>query len=139
MVFLGVVGAASIAASKFWPKGILYGEKESWAQEAKEGVKHALGKGKSDDREARRRSRSIGASERDGRRRRPHRLEVRNEVVAAKPDGRATYVDTGWVPRSSEDDTDRSRRRHADFRDGKRFGAESYGSGGFRGSSYADR
>ena len=38
MVFLGVVGAASIAASKFWPKGILYGEKESWAREAKEGL-----------------------------------------------------------------------------------------------------
>ncbi|KAI1105692.1 hypothetical protein F4804DRAFT_331115 [Jackrogersella minutella] len=41
LVFLGVVGAASVAAAKYWPKGILYGKKESWAQEAKEAKEEA--------------------------------------------------------------------------------------------------
>ncbi|KAH9899067.1 hypothetical protein F4778DRAFT_742027 [Xylariomycetidae sp. FL2044] len=33
LVFLGAVGAASIVANKYWPKGITYGEKEDWARE----------------------------------------------------------------------------------------------------------
>ncbi|KAI2636221.1 hypothetical protein GGS26DRAFT_484463 [Hypomontagnella submonticulosa] len=134
MVFLGVVGAATIAASKFWPKGILYGEKESWAQEAKQEIKHAMGGGKSDDRASQRRARSVGPSERDSRSRRPHKLQVRDEVVVMRPDGHATYMDTGWVPRSSGDGTDRNRRRHLGCRDSRRFDAESYGSGGLRDS-----
>ncbi|KAI5920468.1 hypothetical protein F4810DRAFT_723303 [Camillea tinctor] len=31
LAFLGAIGAASIIANKYWPKGALYGEKEEWA------------------------------------------------------------------------------------------------------------
>lgn len=33
LAFLGAVGAATYVASKYWPKGILYGEKEEWEKE----------------------------------------------------------------------------------------------------------
>ncbi|KAI2612329.1 uncharacterized protein GGS25DRAFT_474891 [Hypoxylon fragiforme] len=110
LVILGAIGAASLAASKLWPKGILYGEKESWAHEAKEEVKHALHRGGSDDSERRRRTRSTGHADHDTRRRRSQRVEIRDEVVAIKPDGRQRYVDTGWV-RSPDGSRDYHSRR----------------------------
>ncbi|KAI0844555.1 hypothetical protein F5Y00DRAFT_248442 [Daldinia vernicosa] len=73
LVFLGAIGAASLAASKLWPKGILYGEKESWAQEAKKEVKHALGRDKPDSRENRRRTRSVSHGGGGSRRQQPPR------------------------------------------------------------------
>ncbi|KAI0097164.1 hypothetical protein F4814DRAFT_434580 [Daldinia grandis] len=79
LVFLGAVGAASLFASKLWPKGILYGEKESWAQEAKEEVKHALGRDKPDNRENRRRTRSASHGGGGSRRHQPPRVEIRDE------------------------------------------------------------
>ncbi|KAI1268429.1 hypothetical protein F5Y18DRAFT_229178 [Xylariaceae sp. FL1019] len=36
LVFLGAVGAATLAAHKFWPKGVLYGDKEEEEEEKKE-------------------------------------------------------------------------------------------------------
>lgn len=91
LVFLGAVGAASLAASKLWPKGILYGEKESWAQEAKEEVKHALGGNKPDNKENWRRTRSVGHSSGGSRRQQPPRVEIRDEIVAERPGHRSMY------------------------------------------------
>ncbi|KAI1639182.1 hypothetical protein F4809DRAFT_175244 [Biscogniauxia mediterranea] len=34
LAFLGAIGAASLIANKYWPKGVLYGEKEEWAAPA---------------------------------------------------------------------------------------------------------
>ncbi|KAI0597537.1 hypothetical protein F4775DRAFT_247862 [Biscogniauxia sp. FL1348] len=31
LAFLGAIGAASLIANKYWPKGVLYGEKEEWS------------------------------------------------------------------------------------------------------------
>ncbi|KAI1642476.1 uncharacterized protein F4817DRAFT_320743 [Daldinia loculata] len=91
LVFLGAVGAASLAASKLWPKGILYGEKESWAQEAKEEVKHALGGNKPDNKENRRRTRSVGHGSGGSRRQQLPRVEMRDEIVAERPGHRSMY------------------------------------------------
>lgn len=33
LVMLGVIGAASLAAHKFWPKGVTYGDKDDWELE----------------------------------------------------------------------------------------------------------
>ncbi|KAI5860565.1 hypothetical protein GGS23DRAFT_580635 [Durotheca rogersii] len=61
LLFLGAVGAASLVANKFWPKGIIYGEKESWASEAKAKTKDMLhGHRKADVREYRERPRDAG-------------------------------------------------------------------------------
>lgn len=38
LAFLGAVGAATYVASKYWPKGIIYGDKEEWEKE--DGAKH---------------------------------------------------------------------------------------------------
>ncbi|KAI1759389.1 hypothetical protein GGR53DRAFT_149411 [Hypoxylon sp. FL1150] len=105
LVFLGAIGAASLAASKFWPKGILYGDKESWAHEAKEHVKHAVGKKGSSHRNHERR-RSAEYDDRDTRHHR--RAVVRDEVVVTRPDGRRTYVDSGWNRHSYDDGSRRS-------------------------------
>lgn len=35
LVMLGAIGAATLAAHKFWPKGITYGDKEDWEHEDK--------------------------------------------------------------------------------------------------------
>ncbi|KAI1396137.1 hypothetical protein F4819DRAFT_151231 [Hypoxylon fuscum] len=113
LVFLGAIGAASYAASKYWPKGILYGDKESWAHEVKEGVKHAVGHGdgRSEHRQHRR-HRSVGYDDPDTRRRRQARVEVRDEFVATKPDGRKMYVDAGWDRHSGEERNYYDRRRN---------------------------
>lgn len=42
LVFLGAVGAATLAAHKFWPKGVTYGEKEEWECEQKRKVRRAV-------------------------------------------------------------------------------------------------
>ncbi|OIW22793.1 hypothetical protein CONLIGDRAFT_687208 [Coniochaeta ligniaria NRRL 30616] len=42
LVFLGAVGAATLAAHKFWPKGITYGEKEEWECERKKEARRAV-------------------------------------------------------------------------------------------------
>jgi hypothetical protein len=53
LVFLGAVGAATLAAHKFWPKGITYGEKEEWeCVEEKKKVRKAK-RDAEDDRAAR--------------------------------------------------------------------------------------
>lgn len=48
LVMLGAIGAASIAAHKFWPKGITYGDKDDWetAAEKKEEEEKKKLKGK---------------------------------------------------------------------------------------------
>lgn len=43
---LGAIGAASLAAHKFWPKGITYGDKEEWEMEKEEERKKQKGKEK---------------------------------------------------------------------------------------------
>ncbi|CAN8096376.1 unnamed protein product [Discula destructiva] len=39
LVMLGAIGAASLAAHKFWPKGITYGNKDDWEGKEKEAEK----------------------------------------------------------------------------------------------------
>ncbi|KAI1654588.1 hypothetical protein F4813DRAFT_205206 [Daldinia decipiens] len=114
LVFLGAVGAASLAASRFWPKGILYGEKESWAQEAKEEVKHALGGNKPDNIENRRRTRSASHGSGGSRRRQPPRVEIRDEIVAARPGDHSMYANTGRTRQYDDADGDRGRRYRSD-------------------------
>lgn len=48
LVMLGAIGAASLAAHKFWPKGITYGDKDDWetASEKKEDEEKKKLKGK---------------------------------------------------------------------------------------------
>ncbi|KAI1134824.1 hypothetical protein F5Y05DRAFT_191768 [Hypoxylon sp. FL0543] len=123
LAFLGVVGAASIAASKYWPKGILYGDKESWAHEAKEEVKHIVNGNGSNNSEDRRKPRGPRRENRDSRRRPPPRVDIRDEVLVRRPDGRCThaYVDTGWLRCSEDGGSDRGRRRVIDRRDGRRL------------------
>ncbi|KAI1477266.1 hypothetical protein F4774DRAFT_411984 [Daldinia eschscholtzii] len=111
LVFLGAVGAASFAASKLWPKGILYGEKESWAQEAKKEVKHAMGKDKPSNRENRGRPQSTGRGNVDQRRQRPPIIETQDGIIITRPGRRSMYVDTGRIRQFHEaDDNDRGRR-----------------------------
>ncbi|KAI0880741.1 uncharacterized protein GGS22DRAFT_174107 [Annulohypoxylon maeteangense] len=136
LVFLGVIGAASIAASRYWPKGVLYGEKETWthdAKEAKEEVKHIM-KG---DRSHRRRPRDIGHGDQDAfRRRRPPHVTVRDEPVAPGPADRNIYVGPAPSPaRKSEDDRrNRSRQRVLDPQERRRFSDEPLRSQEFKGS-----
>ncbi|KAI1373060.1 hypothetical protein F4677DRAFT_236397 [Hypoxylon crocopeplum] len=140
LVFLGAIGAASLAASKLWPKGILYGEKESWAQKAKEEVKHVVRGDGSDDREHRRRPRSIGNSDGGTRQRRPPRVDIRDEIVVAKPSGRVVYVDSGWNRHIENGQGYRGRQHVVDPRDRRPdFDDDPYGPRGSRGSSYVDR
>lgn len=35
LVMLGAIGAAAVAAHKFWPKGVTYGDKDDWEMEKK--------------------------------------------------------------------------------------------------------
>ncbi|OTA99358.1 hypothetical protein M426DRAFT_27603 [Hypoxylon sp. CI-4A] len=124
LAFLGVVGAVSIAASKYWPKGILYGEKESWAREAKEAkeeVKHAIGGHRSDDRKSRTRPPSARHHHPSTRRRPPVQTEIRDEMFVRKPDGRTMYVDTGFVPRVDDDRSPQGREQSSDTKDSKSF------------------
>ncbi|KAH9986477.1 hypothetical protein F4779DRAFT_305043 [Xylariaceae sp. FL0662B] len=100
LVFLGAYGAASLVANKFWPKGTLYGEKESWAHEAKDKVKHAVRGHPKDDSDHRRR-RPQSACGNDQRRgsnlyrksghRRPPTIEMGGEVFAPRAAYRRTY------------------------------------------------
>ncbi|KAI6087275.1 hypothetical protein F4821DRAFT_116847 [Hypoxylon rubiginosum] len=141
LVFLGAIGAASLAASKFWPKGILYGDKESWAHEAKEHVKHAVGKDGSSHRSHRRR-RSDGHDDHDTRHRR--RAVIRDEVVVTRPDGKRMYVDTGWNRHSYDDESRRSSRSSEhifDARGRERGDSQDdyYEPREARGRSHADR
>ncbi|KAI1503351.1 hypothetical protein F5X99DRAFT_112756 [Biscogniauxia marginata] len=39
LAFLGAIGAASVLANKYWPKGMLYGEKEEWAKKGERQIK----------------------------------------------------------------------------------------------------
>ncbi|KAI2602546.1 hypothetical protein GGR54DRAFT_623661 [Hypoxylon sp. NC1633] len=142
LVFLGVIGATSLTVSKLWPKGILYGEKESWAQEAKEEAKRVMRKGRSDDTERhRRRPRSIGHDGQDAPRGRPPRAEARDDTVTTKPDGRRKYVDTRWYRHPNDGGSYRGRQRLADPQDSRKrdFDDDSYGSRRVRGSLYVDR
>ncbi|KAI1338268.1 hypothetical protein F5Y15DRAFT_417317 [Xylariaceae sp. FL0016] len=43
LAFLGVVGAASVVAHKYWPKGVLYGDKEEIATEKKKNSRRLEG------------------------------------------------------------------------------------------------
>ncbi|KAI1393130.1 uncharacterized protein F4822DRAFT_1146 [Hypoxylon trugodes] len=138
LVFLGVVGAASLAASKYWPKGILYGEKESWAQEAKEEVKHVMHGDKHRDRESRGRPRSAGHGDREMRHRRQPRVEIRDEVIVRRPDGRSMYLDTGWTEQPYDGRRERDRRRIVDTRDSRRSSDEPYYRREHRGLSQFD-
>ncbi|KAI0834537.1 hypothetical protein F5Y06DRAFT_157045 [Hypoxylon sp. FL0890] len=123
LIFLGVVGAASVAASKYWPKGILYSDKESWAQAAKEEVKHIVrGDGSDNSEEHRRRPRGTHHDDHDIRHRPPSRVDIRDEIVVVRrPDGRIIYVDIGWVRSLDEGDSDRGRRRTINRPDARRF------------------
>ncbi|KAI1409451.1 hypothetical protein F5Y13DRAFT_90365 [Hypoxylon sp. FL1857] len=121
LIFLGVVGAASVAATKYWPKGILYGEKESWAQEAKEEVKNIIrGDGSDNSEKKSRRSRGTYHDDQDTSRLPPPRVDVRDEVVVRRPDGRSMYVDTGWIRRLDDGGSDRGGRRIIDRRGDRR-------------------
>ncbi|KAI1073431.1 hypothetical protein F5B20DRAFT_516036 [Whalleya microplaca] len=100
LVFLGAVGAVSLVAHKFWPKGTLYGEKESWAHEAKDKVKRAVHRDPKDDRDYRRsRPRSAYGDDRrrkpdlyleNAHKRRP-RVDVEEEEFGARPAYRRTH------------------------------------------------
>ncbi|KAI0105627.1 hypothetical protein F4776DRAFT_668592 [Hypoxylon sp. NC0597] len=129
LIFLGVVGAASVAASKYWPKGIIYGEKESWAQEVKKEVKNIVrGDGSSSSVEQRSRSREARHNNPNTRRGLPPRVDIRDEVVVRRPDGRSMYVNTGWFRCPDDGGSDRGRRRIIDRRGGRRFGESPYGT-----------
>ncbi|KAI1773602.1 hypothetical protein F4818DRAFT_95380 [Hypoxylon cercidicola] len=128
LVFLGAIGAASLAASKFWPKGVLYGDKESWAHEAKEQVKHAVGADGSGD-GRRRKHRSAGHGDRDMKHRR--RAVVRDEVVVTRPDGRRMYMDAGWDRHSYDNESRRSSERIS--------GAREHGRHDFQPNPYEPR
>ncbi|KAI1444994.1 hypothetical protein F5Y02DRAFT_142812 [Annulohypoxylon stygium] len=129
LVFLGVIGAASIAASRYWPKGVLYGEKETWAREAKE-VKHIM-KG---DRNYRRRSHDIGHGDPEAFRHRRHsHVSMRDEPVAPGPSDRNMYA--GPSPTRSDDDgSSQSGRRVVDPREKRRFNDEPLRSREFKSS-----
>ncbi|KAI1465132.1 uncharacterized protein F4812DRAFT_133514 [Daldinia caldariorum] len=111
LVFLGAIGAASLAASKLWPKGILYGEKESWAQEAKKKVKHAMGEDEPNHRQDWRRTQSAGRAYADQRRQRPPITETEDGIMITRPGHRSMYVDTGRIRQYHEADNDRGRQR----------------------------
>ncbi|KAI1456658.1 hypothetical protein F4805DRAFT_431191 [Annulohypoxylon moriforme] len=135
LVFLGVIGAASIAASRYWPKGVLYGEKETWTQEAKEAkheVKHIM-KG---DRSYRRRSHDVGHGDHDAyRRRRPSHVSMRDEPVAPGPTNRNTYAAPLPAQVSDDDGGIPSRKRIIDPRERRRFSDEPLRSPEFRPAS----
>ncbi|KAI4868395.1 hypothetical protein F4820DRAFT_123416 [Hypoxylon rubiginosum] len=138
LVFLGAIGAASLAASKFWPKGILYGDKEAWAHEAKEHLKHAVGKnGSGDGRQ--RKHQSVSHGNQDAKHRR--RAIVRDEVVVTRPDGRRMYIDSGWDRHSYDDGSRRSSEPIFGARGHGRIDSQtdSYESREVRGRSYAER
>ncbi|KAI1799158.1 hypothetical protein F4811DRAFT_545305 [Daldinia bambusicola] len=111
LVFLGAIGAASLAASKLWPKGILYGEKESWAQEAKKEVKHAMGEDQPNHGQNYRRTQSAGRGYADQRRQRPPIIETEDGIMITRPGHRSMYVDTGRIRQFHEAGNDRGRRR----------------------------
>ncbi|KAI1206638.1 uncharacterized protein F4807DRAFT_228454 [Annulohypoxylon truncatum] len=133
LVFLGVIGAASIAASRYWPKGVLYGPKESWAQEAKdakEDVKHIM-KG---DRDHRRRSHNSSHGDQDSPRRRPPHVSMRDAPVAPGPTNRNMYVGAAPARQSDDDGSNQSRRRIVDPRERRRFSEEPLRSREFKAS-----
>ncbi|OTA94721.1 hypothetical protein M434DRAFT_10507 [Hypoxylon sp. CO27-5] len=123
LIFLGVVGAASVAASKYWPKGIIYGEKESWAQEAKKEIKHIVrGDGLGDTcEEQRTRPRDAHHNNPDTRRRLQPQVDIRDEVVVKRSDGSSTYVDSGWLRRPDDGGSDHGRRRIINRQSVRRF------------------
>lgn len=106
LVFLGAVGAATLAAHKFWPKGVTYGEKEEWETKQERKVRKAMreeeedgGKrGAGDDRSSTT-SGSRGGRERDG------------------PGGRER--DTDW-DRDRQGERERDGPRHRDSRERER-------------------
>ncbi|KAI2470473.1 hypothetical protein F4781DRAFT_430276 [Annulohypoxylon bovei var. microspora] len=140
LVFLGVMGAASIAVSKYWPKGILYGEKESWAQEAKEEVKHVMKGDRSNNKDRRRRSHNAGHVDQDAfKPRRPPHVNMRDEAAATRPGDRNMYLDTGSPRQSDDDGSSQSRRRIIDPRDRRRFSDEPLRPREFKGLPYIGR
>lgn len=62
LVMLGAIGAASLAAHKFWPRGITYGDKEDWETEKK---KEEKGKAKQEIRERLREGKDAMSGRRD--------------------------------------------------------------------------
>ncbi|KAI1093230.1 hypothetical protein F5B19DRAFT_491563 [Rostrohypoxylon terebratum] len=129
LVFLGVIGAASIAASRYWPKGVLYGEKEAWAREAKE-VKNVMKEG----RNYRRRSHDTGHGDPEAFRHRRHsHVNLRDEPVAPGPSGRNIG---GPSPTKSDDydGSNQSGRRVVDPRERRRFSDEPIRSREFKSS-----
>lgn len=112
---LGAIGAASLAAHKFWPKGVTYGDKDDWetAHEKKEAEerREQQGKGKGKGSQQQRRHQE-GEGEDDGdpdaaRRRYIEERYRRRPALPAKVDGdegadfwerRERRADTGPPP-----------------------------------------
>ncbi|CAJ2506716.1 Uu.00g079020.m01.CDS01 [Anthostomella pinea] len=125
LVFLGAVGAASLVAQKYWPKGFIYGEAEHFEEKAKKKVnqiKHAvLGDSHDDERERGRRRKSTHEpdyySEDDryrecGGHRQKSRLELEGLMGTSLPPGRHRYAE-GDRGRHHGDGAGR-RSRHVD-------------------------
>lgn len=62
LIFLGAVGAATLAAQKFWPKGWVYGEKDEWETKEERKVRRAVREAEEeeDEGDTRRRRRPAG-------------------------------------------------------------------------------
>ncbi|KAB5513351.1 hypothetical protein GE09DRAFT_1231975 [Coniochaeta sp. 2T2.1] len=128
LVFLGAVGAATLAAHKFWPKGITYGEKEEWECVEKKKVRAAVREADAEGRGGSRGGRDgRGVAGRDNGGRGDGRRGV---VVAAGAGGAAGYAASSSSGGSRGDrDRDRDRERERD-RDMYKIDERNSGRGG---------